>query len=108
MQWAQKLLNSSFLSFGRTLSCFLPLEMFLENEVIISEIWCPKLAEVPYAILKFTGMRHQDVAIYTCAERHQLIGGNANRTCQQNGTWSGSRPICEGKLMLILQDVQFR
>ena len=35
------------------------------------------------------------VAIYTCDPSFRLIGVES-RMCQENGSWSGEAPICEG------------
>ena len=35
------------------------------------------------------------VAIYTCDPSFRLIGVES-RVCQENGSWSGETPICEG------------
>ena len=34
-------------------------------------------------------------ATYTCDSSFRLIG-TTSRTCQQNGSWSGEAPVCEG------------
>ena len=35
-----------------------------------------------------------NVAFYECLPGFILVG-NATRTCQSDGTWSGSEPVCE-------------
>ena len=35
------------------------------------------------------------VAIYTCDPSFRLIGVDS-RVCQENGSWSGEAPTCEG------------
>ena len=42
------------------------------------------------------------LAVYECNDGHRIIG-NRTRICQQNGTWSGNRPICQGKRYAILE-----
>ncbi len=37
------------------------------------------------------------VATYTCDIGYTLNGGNTTRTCESDGTWSGSPPVCLGK-----------
>lgn len=36
------------------------------------------------------------MAEHTCNENYKLEG-NKFRTCQNNGMWSGSAPVCKGK-----------
>ena len=36
-----------------------------------------------------------DTITYSCVEGYELVG-SATRTCQLNGTWSGSEPYCQG------------
>ena len=38
----------------------------------------------------------ESVATYTCNTGYNLVG-NAMRTCQADGTWSGSDPLCQSK-----------
>ena len=33
-------------------------------------------------------------AVYECDHGYKLVG-NATRTCQPNGKWSGTQPTCE-------------
>ena len=35
-------------------------------------------------------------AIYSCSNSSYQIIGNAERTCEVNGRWSGEEPQCEG------------
>ena len=32
-----------------------------------------------------------------CDEGYELTSGNLTRTCQANGKWSGSQPVCTSK-----------
>jgi len=34
------------------------------------------------------------IATYTCAAGYETLDGNAQRTCQSDGTWSGMAPTC--------------
>ena len=37
-----------------------------------------------------------NVANYSCNPDYALVNGSSNRTCQPNGKWNGSAPICKG------------
>ena len=41
-------------------------------------------------------------AVYECNDGYRIIG-NRTRICQQNGTWSGNPPICQGIRKAILE-----
>ncbi len=45
------------------------------------------------------------VALYLCVFNYDLIGPS-ERTCLDNGTWSGSVPMCRELLMLVLIIIQ--
>ena len=34
---------------------------------------------------------------FSCEAGHMLVG-SSERTCLQNGSWSGVQPVCEGEL----------
>lgn len=47
-----------------------------------------------------TGDAVDDVVHYNCDYAHNLTSGNLMRTCQLNGTWDGSPPMCSRKFCL--------
>ena len=40
------------------------------------------------------------IASYTCDAGYELVG-NAMRTCEANGEWNGTEPVCTRKLLMI-------
>ena len=40
------------------------------------------------------------IASYTCDAGYELVG-NAMRTCEGNGKWNGTEPMCTRKLLMI-------
>lgn len=49
----------------------------------------------------YTGTSPGSTAQYVCFDGYQLIG-DANRECQNDGTWTGSEPICQGELAKVV------
>ena len=49
----------------------------------------------------FTTFGNESIANYSC-DTGYILYGDMNRTCQSNGTWSGSAPICEGRFLDIM------
>ena len=47
------------------------------------------------------GTSFGDVASYSCDVGYTL-NGPAERTCQDNGQWSGSMPTCESEYTLVI------
>lgn len=39
----------------------------------------------------------------TCKGRHRHISWDLERTCNRNGTWTGTPPVCKGNLMHLTQ-----
>jgi len=43
-----------------------------------------------------TNTKYQSKVTYTCKPQHHLEGEDS-QTCQADGTWSGSKPVCLGR-----------
>ena len=42
------------------------------------------------------------IATYTCVNGYTVTVGGSFRVCQNDGTWSGTAPTCQGKFHYIL------
>ena len=58
-------------------------------------VYCPELEDPKNGDVKTTGRYVDDYAFYSCDYGFQL-SGNKHRSCQQDGTWSGTEPTCVG------------
>ena len=47
----------------------------------------------------FAGTAFGQTATYSCDTGYNLVG-DSTRMCQANGRWSGSEPICQGRLLM--------
>ena len=79
----------------------------LDNDYkIILAVQCPALSNPENGAVSITGTGVSDTATYTCNDGYE-ISGSDTQTCQLNGKWSGSPPICEIKSVgIISTDVQ--
>ena len=63
---------------------------------------CPALPTIENGAVTETGRNTGDTATYTCNTGYQLVG-QPTRTCQANGLWSSSPPICTGNTTSLTQ-----
>ena len=42
------------------------------------------------------------IALFTCDNGYTLTGGGSFRVCQNDGTWDGAAPTCQGEFHYIL------
>lgn len=59
----------------------------------ISAIFCPKLHNPSYGLVRVTNKAVGSQAMYECLGGYVLVG-DEYRTCQPNGEWSGYEPYC--------------
>ncbi len=45
-------------------------------------------------------LTYQGQLSYTCQTGYEHISGSLARTCKSNGNWTGSTPVCQGKLII--------
>ena len=64
----------------------------------VTVIDCGSLSDPKNGDIKISRTTFGGKAVYSCDEGHILTHGNRVRVCQANGQWSGTAPICRGKL----------
>ncbi|XP_064386106.1 protein lev-9-like [Halichondria panicea] len=65
-------------------------------ELICSDLSSPTNGDIDYGGAGSTNRRSVNtVATYTCDTRYTLTGGSTTRTCESDGVWSGSAPMCQ-------------
>ena len=70
----------------------------------LTEISCGPLSAVQFSTNSVTNGDNLfgDVATYVCDSYYTLSSGNLMRTCQSNGNWSGTAPICQGIILQMI------
>jgi len=65
------------------------------DQPICELIYCPNLSATSVLSVTMSDLTYvsNGVATYTCAAGYSMLGSNT-RTCQADGTWSGSEPTC--------------
>lgn len=69
----------------------------LSLSYLYAVIQCPDLRPNSNTTIGIAGTGFTDTATYGCDSGFNLVG-EATRTCQVNGTWSGTPPFCSRKL----------
>ena len=66
---------------------------------VLTAVECGTLTNPTNGQVSHTGRTtFRQTATYSCDRGYDLVG-NSTRTCQANGVWSGSIPICQGVLL---------
>ena len=66
---------------------------------VLTAVECGTLTNPTNGQVTYTGRTtFGQTATYSCNRGYNLVGDNT-RTCQANGVWSGSIPICQGMLL---------
>ena len=69
---------------------------------------CPVLLPLGDGTIVQSGNTIGSTADYSCNPGYVLVG-NVQRTCQGNGQWTGTDPVCVGMLLIkIILCIQFR
>ncbi len=59
---------------------------------------CGQLRDIANGRVDLTGTTVGSRATYSCASGYKLVG-DATRTCQGSGAWSGREPFCKSELI---------
>ena len=73
------------------------LHFIQQNDVSLLSGGCPTLPPIDNGDVVVSGLSTGDTATYTCNSGYQLEG-EPTRTCQANGLWSSTAPICTGQI----------
>ena len=63
----------------------------------ITAVDCGDPEDLADGIITIPHTQYQSVITYSCGYGYILIG-DRNRTCQENGLWSGQSPRCAGNI----------
>ena len=71
--------------------------------MLLSIVVCPSLPPLINGRISYSDptLGMDSVATHSC-HTGLFLDGNSARTCQTNGNWSGSAPVCEGKLTVSI------
>lgn len=58
---------------------------------------CGRLMDPANGRIEYSSTTPLSVAVYICLSGFGITNGQTERVCQENGTWSGFDPVCEGQ-----------
>lgn len=62
---------------------------------VCSLVTCPSLPIFTNgAVVCSAGLNFNSVCTYTCNTNFEVVSGSSTRSCQADGSWSGSQPVC--------------
>lgn len=76
---------------------------FHQHIFLISAIDCGRLPKPQHGEkIEETSTTFDGKVVFECKKTGYELKGSAQRTCQENGRWSGNKTTCERKFFLIL------
>ena len=74
--------------------------------VVLSGPLCSLPEFPPHGQFEMSGRQLGDTLTYVCVHGYWIPGPHRVRVCQEDGTWSGAMPSCEGQINS--ENLQFR
>ena len=75
---------------------------FNQFEKLLSvSVKCMDLPTISNGLIALSSDGVINMAMYTCFSGYQLVG-TSSRRCGENGTWSGSEPVCSKLVYYII------
>ena len=65
---------------------------------------CGRLMDPQQGMVAHDDTTPGSMATYSCTLGYVLVGGARERRCQNDGTWDGSEPTCNGTLQLFINN----
>ncbi|XP_062498853.1 CUB and sushi domain-containing protein 3-like isoform X3 [Corticium candelabrum] len=89
--------NSGYILKGSVLRKCQASGQWTGTQPVCQQIQCPNISKeaINNGRILNTNRLFGSLAVYECNAGYRVVG-NRTRTCQQNGTWSGNPPICQG------------
>ena len=57
---------------------------------------------VSFASHSYTGTKTGDTVTYTCDSGCSLVSGDVIQACEEDGTWTGPLPVCQGNHLVTM------
>lgn len=56
------------------------------------------MVDIKSSIVYKSSIKYEGIAVYMCDPGYGIVTGDAVRICMASGNWSGTPPMCNGKL----------
>ena len=65
---------------------------------MLTEVICPELTAPDHGSISEFGNRLDNSCDFFCEDGYILEHGSSRRTCMEDGDWTGSAAVCNGKV----------